>query len=90
MQDTQPAKKVSNCVGNHNRRVSDFWSQIIGIEDAARLLNMRITEFKQCIKEGRPVKGCPTPEVHSVSDKGKIFFEAREIKKLLDQLSASS
>ncbi|MCX4030298.1 hypothetical protein H0A36_26875 [Endozoicomonas sp. SM1973] len=80
MQDTQPAKKVSNCVGNHNRRVSDFWSQISGIEDAARLLNIRITELKQCLKEGKPVRSCPTPEVHSVSDKGKIFLKPERLK----------
>nr|AGH89316.1 conserved hypothetical protein similar to pRA3.35 [uncultured bacterium] len=70
-------------IGRRSRASGDYWDQLLGLEDAARLMKVRISDLKLAVLSGKKINGKLPPKIHSVSGGGHFFFDGKEIKSWL-------
>jgi hypothetical protein len=67
--------------------VTDFRDTRIGLNDAARLLNIRSSELKAAIQEGRPLRGVDLPQPMYKTGSGGWVFRAGNVMDAAEKLS---
>ncbi|GGO77608.1 hypothetical protein GCM10011348_07550 [Marinobacterium nitratireducens] len=67
----------------------DFSDSRIGINDAARLLNVRTSELKAAIHERKPLRGVEPPEPMYRTGSGGLVFRAGDVMAVASLLRAS-
>lgn len=69
-------------IGGRASQASNYWDQILSMEDVALLLKMRITAIKMAVAEGGTINGLPAPKPLR-NENDKMFFRGRDIEKLV-------
>lgn len=75
--------KALSEIGRRSRASDDYWEQLLGLEDTARLMQVRISDLKLAVLSGKMINGKLPPKIHSVSGGGHFFFDGKEIKNWL-------
>lgn len=75
--------KALSEIGRRSRASSDYWEQLLGLEDTARLMQIRISDLRLAVLSGKMINGKLPPKIHSVSGGGHFFFDGQEIKEWL-------
>lgn len=70
--------------------MADFRSTRLGVANAARLLNVRITELKQAVRMEQPINGVmpPWPIGYLGKAATEMYFNAGEAMDCVKQMSA--
>ncbi|SFI13449.1 hypothetical protein [Modicisalibacter xianhensis] len=71
--------------------MSDFRSTRIGVTNAARLLNVAVSELKEAVRNEAPIKGVmpPKPIGYLGTSAKEMYFNAGEIMDCAEQMKAS-
>ena len=75
--------KALSEIGRRSRASGDYWKQLLGLEDTARLMQIRISDLRLAVLSGKMINGKLPPKIHSVSGGGHFFFDGQEIKEWL-------
>ncbi|ELY8712118.1 hypothetical protein SO221_004463 [Salmonella enterica] len=75
--------KALSEMGRRSRASGDYWEQLLGLEDTARLMQIRISDLRLAVLSGKMINGKLPPKIHSVSGGGHFFFDGQEIKEWL-------
>lgn len=75
--------KALSVIGRRSRVSGDYWDQLLGLEDTARLMQVRISDLKLAVLSGKMINGKLPPKIHTVSMGGHLFFDGKEIKNWL-------
>ena len=69
--------------------MSDFRAERIGLTNAARLLGVSVTELKDAIHRGEPLRGVtpPRPLVRAGEHRGNMLFLAGDVMDCAEALN---
>lgn len=70
--------------------MSDFRDTRIGLNDAARMLNIRTSELKAAIQEERPLRGVDLPQPMYKTGSGGWVFRAGDVMVAAEKLAGAS
>lgn len=70
-------------MGGRSARAKDFFDTILDVQVTATLLKCSITELKEAVRFGRQINGKDIPAPVQINDRGHMFFDGRDIKKII-------
>ena len=69
--------------GGATKTAKDYWDRTLSLEETASLLQVRISDLRAAV-QGKPMKNCVTPEVHSISESGSIAFVGKSVQQIVE------
>lgn len=82
-------KKINSLMGGRATTAKDYFDRILTIEETALLLRVSISNLKMAVQDGTPIRGTMLPKPAGYSEAGKMYFDGKDIKKMLDQMKLS-
>jgi len=70
-------------MGRRAAKAKDFFDQDIDVHTAAVLLKCSVTALKDAARHGKQINGKTIPAPTLVNERGHMFFDGQEIKKII-------